>query len=156
MTRKRVWRYYCEHCKKSGGSAYHLREHEKHCTGNPERECRVCQMDRADVDRGEGEQRPMAELLAVLPEPKALWWDPGSKLYRNYGQYEKWKAEQLADAMERLRELTQNCPACIFAALRQKGFHTSEAGFDYKAEMDEIWKEIRFCNAQAEYPSYHG
>ena len=39
MKQRKVWRYTCDFCKKSGCSAYHIREHEKHCTANPNRSC---------------------------------------------------------------------------------------------------------------------
>lgn len=42
MKRKQVWRYYCEHCKKSGCSSSHMGKHEKHCCRNPQRQCRMC------------------------------------------------------------------------------------------------------------------
>jgi hypothetical protein len=42
MRKKKVWRYYCEFCKKSGCSAGHMKNHEKHCTMNPKRDCRMC------------------------------------------------------------------------------------------------------------------
>jgi hypothetical protein len=31
--------YYCDFCKKHGLSSYWMREHEKHCTLNPDRRC---------------------------------------------------------------------------------------------------------------------
>lgn len=46
MRRKRSWRYYCDFCKKSGGSASSLSVHERHCTMNPGRECRMCERPR--------------------------------------------------------------------------------------------------------------
>ncbi len=42
MRIKTVKRYYCDFCKKSGGSSYHIKNHEIHCTLNPERKCRLC------------------------------------------------------------------------------------------------------------------
>lgn len=35
-------RYYCDFCKKKGGSAWHIRTHEANCTNNPSRGCRMC------------------------------------------------------------------------------------------------------------------
>ena len=29
------WRYYCDHCKKSGASSFHMAAHERSCTLNP-------------------------------------------------------------------------------------------------------------------------
>ena len=34
--------YYCEFCKKKGLSSGHMHSHEKHCTANPKRDCRMC------------------------------------------------------------------------------------------------------------------
>ena len=44
MKRKKVWRYYCDFCKKSGCSGGHMKEHEQHCTMNPDRTCRMCDL----------------------------------------------------------------------------------------------------------------
>jgi len=59
MKRKKVWRYYCEHCKKSGCSGGHIRSHEIHCTNNPTRICGMCKLARLD-------QLPIAELISAL------------------------------------------------------------------------------------------
>jgi hypothetical protein len=45
MIKKPAFRYYCEFCGKSGGSASHMSRHEKYCTANPNRRCGMC--DRA-------------------------------------------------------------------------------------------------------------
>lgn len=34
--------YYCDFCKKHGLSSGSLKKHEKHCTNNPNRFCRIC------------------------------------------------------------------------------------------------------------------
>lgn len=44
MKRVKKWVYYCEFCKKSGRSASHMAQHEKHCTANPDRECGMCEV----------------------------------------------------------------------------------------------------------------
>jgi hypothetical protein len=49
MRRKRVWRYYCDFCKKSGCSAGHMRAHEAACTANPERACGMCRREGAST-----------------------------------------------------------------------------------------------------------
>ena len=62
MYKKKKWRYYCDFCKKAGGSAGAMAKHEKHCTNNPNRYCRLC-------DKFGESQQPMSELLSVLPNP---------------------------------------------------------------------------------------
>ncbi len=59
MTKRKVWRYCCEFCGKASLSGGHMGRHEKHCTANPKRICRM----HANYEEP---QRPMAELLAML------------------------------------------------------------------------------------------
>jgi hypothetical protein len=42
MRERKVSRFWCDHCNKSGGSRFHMIRHEKHCTKNPDRACRMC------------------------------------------------------------------------------------------------------------------
>lgn len=42
MITKRVNRYFCEFCGKSGGHAGVIRNHECACTRNPKRSCAMC------------------------------------------------------------------------------------------------------------------
>ena len=41
MTRRPSYRYKCDFCGKTSGSGGHMARHEKHCTMNPQRVCRV-------------------------------------------------------------------------------------------------------------------
>lgn len=92
MTRKQRWRYYCDFCKKSGGSGGHIARHEKGCTMNPQRICGF-----HEHEAMEEAQPPMPDLIAAL-EGKGADWKAGLKA---------------------LRDVSDNCPACIFAAIRQ-------------------------------------
>lgn len=46
MRKRRVWRYYCDFCKKANCSSYAISQHELHCTMNPNRSCRMCKWQR--------------------------------------------------------------------------------------------------------------
>lgn len=59
MIKKMRPRYYCEHCKKSGGSAYWIQRHEDACTRNPNRVCGMCKF-------GEQDQHSIPELIEAL------------------------------------------------------------------------------------------
>lgn len=59
MKRVMRWRYYCDHCPKSGSSGGHMKKHEAGCVRNPERVCGMCR--EAELD-----QKAPAELDAVL------------------------------------------------------------------------------------------
>ena len=52
MRTKRVLRYWCDYCNKSMGSKNGMQNHERHCTMNPNRYCRICN----------GRQKPIKEL----------------------------------------------------------------------------------------------
>ena len=113
------WRYYCDFCKKSGGNS--LATHEVSCTLNPNRVCRMHKY----VD---GCQRPIAELIALLPRIEEV----------GDGWYEIPK-----ENMERLRDGADGCPVCMMAALRQSGLPAGCAtSFDFKAEMASFWTDI--------------
>lgn len=64
MRVKKVNRYYCDFCKKSNCSKHAMELHEKHCTMNPDRQCRLCN----DVTAP-------AELMELLPDPKECTWE---------------------------------------------------------------------------------
>jgi hypothetical protein len=59
MRKKKVWRYYCEYCKKSNCNPASMKKHEAGCTNNPGRICGLCKIT------GE-EQKPIGELITIL------------------------------------------------------------------------------------------
>ena len=139
MRREKKWRYYCDFCKKSGGSGGHMKKHEKHCTMNPDRVCSMCEYI------GMSEQKPIAELVAVVPN----WEDYAveEEDWVNHSTYislnSKWEPA-INEAVKKLRELTCDCPACILAALRQSVSNMNfvpYATFNFSAEMKERLKD---------------
>lgn len=129
MITKKVNRYYCEFCKKSGGSSGHIRRHEEHCTRNPNRKCRMCLLD------DNFPQPKMKDLLVLLPDPKEY------ELEEEYGMvyYSIAFVPKVNEAIEKIREIT-TCPACIMSALRQKGIPVPCAeSFNYKKEVEELF-----------------
>ena len=127
-TRMRV-RYYCDFCGKSMGYKNHMANHEKHCTMNPNRVCRMCEtLQKCD---GETEQLPMAVLLAALEIP-----NEDSDDYRTFLE---WDSD---DHLESIKSVTK-CPACILAAIRQAGYSSGVYNFEYEKEAQAIFKELR-------------
>lgn len=119
MRSKMRMQYYCDFCKKSGASKHAMTLHEKHCTLNPERECRMC----AIVEGGNGHDIPT--LLELLPRPedykKMVGKPDGWDLAWNGTPHLEYPGlnEALIKALPLLRATTNNCPACILAVLRQ-------------------------------------
>jgi hypothetical protein len=114
------WRYYCDHCKKVSGLKTAMEKHEKGCTLNPARDCGICGFLNG------GMAVSTADLMALLPDPakfkRMVVSDPGEEW--SY-EYEETDDEGLRAAthavLPKLRQLTDDCPACILAALRQRG-----------------------------------
>jgi hypothetical protein len=146
MKRKQVWQYSCDFCKKKKLSASAMSTHEKHCTMNPNRFCRMC-------DKNENAtQRPLAELIALLPSRQIL---TATKVEQ--AEAIKWgcqweythDAEKIVNAaLPALREATDNCPACIMAAIRQAGINIPIASdFHFAEEVKTFWDKINEENA---------
>jgi len=127
MKKVQRWRYYCDFCKKAGQSGGHMQNHESACTLNPERVCKMCKK------MGHVGQPAMTDLLAVLPQPpKEMGWD----------EEEAFKVLVEA-AMSELRVLTNNCPVCIMAALRQKKIPVPMVdSFNFKKEIETTFQAI--------------
>lgn len=126
MRTERRLRYYCDHCKKSGGQKPAMAMHELSCTKNPDRVCRMCRL----ID-SEEVTATLTELMAALPDPLQHVKTDRWGTYTNYDTL----SPLLAEAIPKLRELAQGCPACILAALRQKGILAYDEFFDFKAEI---------------------
>lgn len=110
MRTKKVNRYYCDFCKKSGCASGHMKAHEKHCTANPNRECRLCKTPHRDFVE-------LRKYIVGFRESED----------ENYRYLPK-----------ELRDAVGNCPACILATLRQEqGRHVYS--FDFKKELEQWW-----------------
>jgi len=121
----------CDFCGKRNWSPGHMRKHELHCTMNPDRECRVCKMV-------EGEQKPIAELMAVLPPTPTRADDE-----YGYSMIVGLTEEQVNATIPALRAVCGACPACMMAALRQRGIPVPMATvYSFKADMASLWSDI--------------
>lgn len=132
MKTKKVNRYWCDYCNKAGLSKSAMERHEKHCTLNPERSCRVCSL------LGGSHGLPVSDLVALLPDSKPYHASTAC----NDNEHRELHAA-LEIAMPVLREAVAGCPACIMAALRQANIPVPMAdNFDFKAEMKSIFDDL--------------
>ena len=106
---------YCDFCKKH--SLNSLVEHEKHCTLNPNRHCRLCKTER--------NYSALVETIKPLKDEIETFWSI--------------KGEDLMD-------LADGCPICALTILRLfKKKHKGEyeninvIGFNYKEEVQKWW-----------------
>lgn len=140
MRKVKRWRYYCDHCKKSGGTAHSIAKHERGCTANPSRICGVC-------DRLALAAAPLSELVALV---RSI----GKLEHNEFIDYSWYSLDSVAFAT--LREKAANCPCCILAALRQgNGQAMSDVNFDFKQEIKDVWKDYDDDAYQERVASYH-
>ncbi len=139
MRRKKVWRYYCEFCKKANCSGTSIKKHEQRCTLNPDRHCGFCGLT-------ENDQPDLQEAMKLLPEPSKLVAFFEEDNYYDYSHLET----AVKETLPKLRDFVNNCPACIMAALRQKGIPVPCAeDFDFKKECQGAWAD--FNESQRDY-----
>lgn len=129
MRTKKVNRYWCDFCSRAGLQAGAMAKHEKHCTMNPARSCRVCAIMH-------GSQSPsperLREFVAILPPYMDFESDGWGNTTQRYIDF----CAAVNAAVPALREAADSCPACMMAALRQAKIPVPMAdGFDFKTEM---------------------
>lgn len=133
------WRYYCDFCKKAGGSAGHMTRHERGCTANPNRVCGVCA-------QAEAAPEPLAKLVEFV-RSKMVWDKHVPEDCEPYAHLDK-------EMTEELRRLADGCPVCMLAALRQSKAYPPSGAFDMKAELKSLWNEIN-SQKQAQSHDYY-
>jgi|SRR5687767_5475208 len=123
--------YYCDFCNKRSLSAPSTSKHEKHCTANPNRSCRMC------------EGNNIGELVEGFKKRFTLI--PYIEDYGGGYKEDDFKVEWIGDpvTLNEIQETVDYCPACVLSVLRQAGFSFHYFGFeyDYKKEVGEYWAE---------------
>jgi hypothetical protein len=125
---KTVNQYICEFCGKKKYSASAMRKHEKHCTMNPDRHCRMC----VAISGG---QHNLDDLKKLIPNPI----DP---TYKNIAE--------INAGIKKVLEETEGCPMCVMAVLRQKKILIPLTDFDYKKELKSAWSIINEERSQCQ------
>lgn len=140
MITKTVKRHYCEYCKKAMSQRPAMEKHEKHCTLNLNRSCRMC-----DVI---GEHNDIKTLLAMIPN-QIITKENCVIFEIDYDQVSN--ESEILQAFREMKEKANNCPACILAVLRQyrKENDRMYIPWDYKENVDAFWSEQKTF-----YPCY--
>ena len=138
--------YYCDFCKKHGMSAGHMAKHEKHCTGNPNRECRVC---KEPIEIGEEAKKLRARFKFVDDD---VFGRPESVSIKV-----EWIDKEIT--MDEIDEIIQECPVCKLALMRQSElthfvFSNTALKFDYKKALDTYWAERNIDEGRVDEQSY--
>jgi len=132
MRKAKRWVYWCDFCGKSGRSAGYMSSHEKSCTMNPDRVCRMCQ--------GYGDGTPQAKMGDLLDALKLAKIEEVEE--DRFGITVKIENEK--EAIERLREVSNNCPMCMLSAIRQTTKHpTLFDSFKFEKEKEDFWSDYK-------------
>ncbi len=130
MKTKRKIVYYCDFCKKK--SLRSLKIHEKHCTANPDRECRLC--DNKDI-------KPIIEKYK-----KFFTIEETEKVILGGQEWEvviKPTFKKEFTLRDIVNELDYICPNCILAIIRCLGLNRyymeDKFKFNYKKALDNWW-----------------
>lgn len=131
MTRIRVWRYICDYCGKRSLSGGHMSCHEKYCTANPNRICRM----HAHFDEP---QRSIIDLMMAL-----------NSQAEDHG---------MTELRKRATNCPMCILAAIRQSGIQKWDGDIESpplnlGFDFKVELKSAWQTINEAKAQND-PDY--
>lgn len=116
--------YYCEYCSRHRLTSHSIKEHEKHCTLNPNRTCRMCDgLDLAPLLKKYGNRFKIDEHEDRFGISLRWVWTHGEV---TIGEID-------AD--------TDGCPACTLAVLRITGLNTppSPIEFNYQKAKREWW-----------------
>ena len=140
MRSRKVTAHYCDHCNKRGFQIPAMEKHEKTCTANTDRECGMCEW----VEVNDGQEKhglSVIELSEIVGD--------GSN-----------------EGLRRLRDASNDCPACMLAAVRythnHKTFMTEEhpllgsvecsvyVNFDWRVEKEKFDKRAGLIIRQNE------
>jgi hypothetical protein len=139
------WRYYCDFCKKSGGSKYHMEKHESICTANPGRKCGFCEiMEEVQPDISDLKKIIIKNIEVVTDtglDGKDYSWNKFAGIEDTGGFFSdrKKKISKEENVLNKLREAVNNCPACILSAMRQTNTTFLFPSFDFKKEKKEMF-----------------
>lgn len=97
-----------------------------------------------DFEIDGGHALPLDELKKIVDDHSTPWFDDVSDIGgQNISK----------EGMDKLREATNGCPACMLAALRQTEAHCTD-DFDYKEEKKAFWEPIN--ELRREEMGYYG
>jgi len=123
--------YYCDFCKKKGLRKDAIVNHEKNCTANPLRYCKLCE-----------NSTELTEDIVYFKSRFKIVKSKSTPL-DNMFDFESDKIEWIGKetTMDELRRRYDDCPACILSILRQTGMnlYPFQFEFDYMKESKEYF-----------------
>ena len=131
--------YYCDHCGKHGLSPI-LGLHEKHCTANPDRSCRLCKRE---------------SIREIIDKYKKCFYTR-KKTTRHFLQEEQLQVVYLKKfTLDDIQaHLEENCPNCTLTIIRCLGlnryYFKDKFKYDYKQTLEDWWEVENDYRAEQE------
>lgn len=138
--------YYCDFCKKK--SLRSVKIHEKHCTANPDRECRLC------------DNKP---IKSIVEKYQKYFYIRKTKNFSHIADWDEIKITPVFKKEFTLRDLVNEldyiCPNCILALIRcldlNRYWMDKKYTFDYKKALANWWAvENKKAYEEAERETY--
>jgi len=123
MKSKTVTVHYCDHCGKRRFFKSLMIKHEEHCTANPKRKCKMC------------------EINGTSPKPIS----GARKILLKYNPHENVNEGQMF-TISSLKNYHDGCPACMLSSLRLVEHNLPYSVFNFKDACREWWayqRELR-------------
>lgn len=119
--------YYCGFCKKHTLTKNSMESHEKHCTANPDRQCRMCLEDSGITMDGDERRKLAGQLKGMILRNREEPVEPAP--------------------LEWLQKQVDDCPACILTVVRLADMDTGsltnwDDSWNYKEETVRRMKEL--------------
>jgi len=120
--------YYCEYCGRHRLTRRSIEEHEKHCTLNPHRSCRMC--GQSDLNSVIEKYRDRFRVVEKEHTPYGVTMGI------------EWTNDEVT--LGDIEADVDGCPACTLAVMRLCGFNGFPGPpleFDYQKARKAWWKE---------------
>lgn len=132
--------YYCDYCKKKGLGAFAIIKHEKYCTANPDRECRLCLLTQGSTDK---------DLVKELIEKYKKSFKITTHEYEDDfggGTTSTFEWVDIKITPEDILDKVDGCPACALTIVRLSGLSGPEVPreefkFEYQKFITDFWNE---------------
>ena len=134
MKKKKRIVYYCDFCKKRLMRINAMVQHEKHCTANLDRKCRICENNNVLPDYREILKKLKTRYIICESQT-----DTGL-MHNLIGTSIKWINKEIT--RDTLANLTDGCPACMLTLWRAIDDIAKPQDFNYKKELEIWWNEI--------------
>lgn len=140
MITKNIKMHYCEFCGKKRMRSNAMAQHERHCTANINRQCRMC----------EGKTNYKAIIKNISRKHR-------DDLVVKRGEHGDYYSMDAQNIVQEIKEMCRDCPACTLTVIRHIGNPALYANYEYRNHSDEWFDRKQKEEAKRdEYDAMYG